>query len=84
MTFGAVPKIAAAPQGALTESVLDNIAHGVELLFLLPIVEQRSLSKLRVVDAADAHAQQPHRRVPLGKPGAQPIGLSLPEHLRGV
>ena len=46
MKVGAVPKIATTPQGTLTESVLDFIAHGVELLFLLPIVEQRSLNKL--------------------------------------
>ena len=57
MMFAAVPKIAATPQGALAKSVFDFVAHGVELLFLLPIVEQRSLSKLRVVDSADAHAQ---------------------------
>ena len=46
MMFAAMPKIASTPQGTLTESLLDFIAHGVELLFLLPIVEQRSLSKL--------------------------------------
>ena len=46
MMFAAVPKIASAPQGTLTESVFDVIAHRVELLFLLPIVEQRSLNKL--------------------------------------
>ena len=46
MKAGAMAKIASSPQGTLTESVLDFIAHGVELLFLLPIVKQRSLNKL--------------------------------------
>ena len=46
MMFGAVPKIASAPQGTRTESVADVIAHGIELRILLAIVEQRSLSKL--------------------------------------
>ena len=39
-------KIASTPQCALTESVLDVIAHRIKLLLLLPIVEQRSLNKL--------------------------------------
>ena len=53
----AVPKIASAPQGTRTESVSDVIAHDIELRILQAVVEQRSLSKLGVVDSADAHAQ---------------------------
>ena len=46
MMFAAVPKIASTPQCALAESVFDIIANSIKLLFLLPIVEQRSLNEL--------------------------------------
>ncbi len=61
-----VSQPATSPQSPRSEPLFDLVGYGVHADLLLPLlaVEEHALDLARVVQAADAHAHQPHWQVP--------------------